>query len=146
MRLNDLTVINKLILILLIGIYAVVSYWMLRPYTVGIVKEPMRVVNAGKTIRAGSVLFYEMDMEKLLPLAALISKQVIGKDGGAVVTIAPVIGNLGTGKFKKLFPALIPNYTPEGEYVLKWQGDYKVNPLRTVSIIVHSEPFWVVKP
>lgn len=138
---RDATLTGKLILLSLLGIYGVISFWLFYPYTPGMIEEPIKIINENQQLVPGEVLIYELDMNKLLPLSATISKQLIFENG-FVLTFTPIIGNIKEGEFVKLFPLETPHFAPLGKCILKWEGIYHVNPIRDVSIIARSEPFW----
>ncbi len=126
----------------IIGVYALLTYWMFWPYTPIIIQEPIRILNPDKIVKQGDFLIYELDMDKRMALPAVISKQIVND---FVMTYSPIIGNLEVGKCVKLFKVPVSQAADPGEYRFKWEGSYKVNPIRWVTVVVWSEPFQVIQ-
>ena len=128
-------------LIFTFGFILLISYWLLWPYTPMVIKEPIEIMNTNKTVEAGKVLVYKMDMDKRTALPCMITKQIVN---GFIITSSPIIGNLRPGKYSKTFPLTVPNFADSGMNKLKWSGTYHVNPLRRITVVAWSEPFFIV--
>ena len=141
MKLLQINFVRKFIFYSLLCFYGVIAYWVLWPYEPIVIKEPMKIINQNKTVKAGGTLVYEMDFVKNMPLPGIITKQFID---GVVVTCAPIIGNIKVGHTVKNFPAKVPGFMNSGLTVMKWSATYKVNPIRWVTVVAWSEPFYVL--
>ena len=137
MRFKELNLSIKLFLLFVAGIYAVVSYWLFWPY-VPIVLEPIKIYNVNKEVYPRESLIYSLDMDKRMALPAVITKQLVND---FIITYSPIIGNMPVGKHNKQVKLKIPRSAEPGAYKLRWEGIYKVNPMRSVSVIAWSEPF-----
>jgi len=137
----EATLIGKFILLSFFGIYLIISFWLFYPYEPITIKEPMKIMNKDKIVNSGETLLYEMDFVKHMQRPGFITKQLID---GVIITSSPIIGNIKTGHTIKNFPMKIPEFLGSGENVMKWSGTYKVNPIRYITVVAYTEPFYVV--
>ena len=134
---------EKVLIGLILFGYGVCIYWMYWPYKPIIIKEPMPVFNLNKEVNRGGTLYYIINADKRLAIAATITKQIIYRDSHLVITSKTILGNIGKSKFEKMFTVDIPLKVPTGEAVMQWTGVYPVNPMRSVQVVATTEPFWI---
>jgi hypothetical protein len=130
---------HRCISALVISGYCIVTFWLFWPYNPFVVNN-IKICNSDRVVQPGQYLVYEMDVDKKLPLAAVINKQLIND---FIITYSPIYGNIPVGKRKMKVKLKIPSSAEPGEYVFKWEGVYKVNPLREVTVTAFSDPFYV---
>lgn len=134
--------LEKVVLCLFLAGYAVLSYWMFWPYKPLTFHEPIEILNEDKTVAPGGYLVYRQHFTKHIDAQALIRKQLMNH---YVITMAPIIGNVPTGERDMRVKIRIPDGAEPGDYVLLWEADYKVNPIRRVTVSTQSEQFCVKK-
>ena len=129
---------GKIIFAISIISWFIVMFWLFYPYT-PIVIHNIKIVNQGD-IYPGGYLDYQMNYskEKAYPVVSVV-KQLTND---AVIVLAPgPIGRLPVGKHKTRVTVKLPEYVCEGEHVFRIIVQYKVNPIRTISLTAISEPF-----
>ena len=130
-------------LLLLIGLYALVTYWLWWPYTIMEIQQPIKVINPDRVAYAGEEFIYELHYSKTTPLSAMVSKNLIND---YIITLTPISGNLPAGEnLTKKISVNIPGYACPGKYRLRWVAHYKVNPLRIIQVEAWSEEFTVLR-
>ena len=120
--------------------YLLITYWLFWPYT-PIVCDKINILNDGKVVVVGDILWYQADIDKKTDQSSIIYHQLLND---FVIDYSPSTGTLPKGKRTITYPLEIPKYAQPGEYKLKWEGHYQVNPIREVTVIVWSEPFQIV--
>lgn len=133
---------TKLLVVLITGLYCIVSYWLFWPYKPYIVDGPIEILNEDYQVEPGGRLIYEMRFTKNLALPATIYKQLIND---FIITYSPITGNVPAGDRVMRVKQRIPRSAECGSYVFKWEAHTKVNPFRTIITTVMSEPFEVVE-
>lgn len=125
--------------VLFLSLYALFSFWLFWPYN-PIEINDIKILNPNKEIAPDGFLIYEMDIDKKLPLAATIHKQLIND---FIITYSSIYSNIPVGKRKMKVKIKIPKSAELGDYVFKWEGVYQVNPIRKVSVSFISDSFVV---
>ena len=128
-------------LMLLVGLYLLMTYWLFWPYSVMEIEEPIQIMNPDKIAYAGKNLEYELKYTKKVSLQAVVNKNLVND---YIITLSPALGNLPTGKdMKKKVVVSIPGYACPGKYRLRWVATYQVNPLRQIQVEAWSEEFLI---
>ena len=115
-------------------------YWLLRPYNILDIKEPMAVEN--KVIEAGKQVEYEIDYCKYMDLEARIIKNIYNGSGRTleiITTRAEAGCAVGHGR------VTIPADVEPGEYHIQLIFTYYPNPIRKVEYTHQTEKFVVVR-
>lgn len=114
--------------------------------------EPFPVLNENKTVRAGEFLIYEIEYCRWNDKQATFSKDILGIDNANGITLPTFRSSFGAICAKEEAPQKvvinsthIPLHLPEGEYYMRMLVEQPLNPLRTESLTVETEPFKVVK-
>jgi len=131
----------KIIIVSSIAVYAIITYWLFWPYQPIVFEGPIKILNVDNQIKPGGLLIYEADINKKLPYPVTIISQLINN---FVITYSPIMSNIPLGKRIIKVKLKIPDSAEPGNYKLKWEGYYKVNPIREVVITVWSNEFKVV--
>lgn len=136
-------------LLLTFGLIVTFAYMAFYPFNV-IDVEPQPYVLKDTNIQSGGVIAYEFHYCKNYDVQARIIHQVEGTQGG--VAIPYVSPNLDSstlrlkdrcGTTTKMVH--VPEFVPEGRYVMCEYVDYDVNFLQTVKYTFCTEPFTVTK-
>jgi len=153
-RWGDLNIMPKfLVRFIVLGAliaWCTVTFWLFYPYVVlevlkdgeGITEpgSEIQIVNNKASIHPGDYLFYSYEINKKKPLQAIISKQLLNS---LVIIYTQGRSNLDVGGHTIRDAVKIPEYAEEGEYQLRIEHSYKVNPMRDVSVVVRSAPFYI---
>ncbi len=142
MRFKDYPFSVKFLVCILVPVYFILSFWMFYPYTPMIIKSPIEVCNEDKQIYPGDFLIYKLDMDKRVNVQCTVYRQLVNDFS---ILYSPVISNIPKGKKVIKVKLKIPRHTELGEYKLRWEVEYQVNPIRKVSVMAWSEPFYVVE-
>ena len=142
MKFKDFTLVSKLILITVLGLYLIISYWLFWPYKPIVFQEQFQIQNENKEVYPGDILFYSFKATKNMSRQVTITKQLLND---VIITCSPTIGNYPKGEIDKIFPVKIPLFAPPGKYKMMWSGVYKVNPIREITVTNNSNEFYVVE-
>ena len=132
----------RLLVTLAFAVYLLVTYWLIWPYEPFVINGPISILNENQTVEQGDFLIYEKEVEKKMAVPATIYKCLINT---YVIAYTPITGNIPIGKRVMRVKQPIPLSAEPGEYRFKWEGHYKVNPLRTIIVTGWSVPFKVVQ-
>jgi len=119
------------------GLILLIFFWYNWPYKVVEFKEPIHILTP--IVHVGENLIYELDYCKHVDIPATLSKEYID---GVVYAAPPVVVNNPKGCGIKNGITLVPNLL-EGVYSMRFSYSYKMNPIRTITIVVESEKFEV---
>lgn len=131
-------------------------YWILSPFKwITYYNSPFPVHNEDREVRVGEALAYTVDYCRFNDKLATFSKDIISTDGTKGITLPSYTSSFGTnckwytgdkGRSKVLITSTVipPNLLP-GEYIMKMTVEQKINPLRTMTLSVESEPFIVIE-
>ena len=137
-----MNIISYLTLLITFFFLVIAAYWILLPKSPIEIQEPLLIINKNKTVKAGGVLVYKMNINKKIPVPAVITKQFISET--AVVTLPSVIGNVGIGQSNFCYPTKVPVFIESGLNKMKWTGVYQANPMKKVTVVAWSEPFYIL--
>lgn len=123
------------LLILLLG------FWSIYPYkTIEFNKNSGLIQNLDKTVKRGDRVRYLIDYCKFTDEIPTITKFFID---GVIYETPKTIGVADKGCRVEISDAYVPKAIPEGSYSLKIVATYKVNPIRTIQVVSHTENFFV---
>jgi hypothetical protein len=126
------------------GWFVLISFWLFWPYEPLVIKKnPMPVLNENKTVKAGENLIYQICWDKKMDVTGTLTRKLIN-DFTIDLRPSVVTNPIGAGTDK--VPVLIPLYAVPGKYILSWSAEYKVNPIRTITVYAVSEQFTVTAP
>lgn len=128
------------LVVALIG-WCVITYWLFFPYQPLSINKAITILNMNNTVMAGGDLVYEYEVNKKKNLTAVVNKQLINT---LIITYTPTSSNVPIGVRQIKEVSKIPNYAEPGEYRLRIEAVYKVNPLRDISIVGWSKPFQII--
>ena len=124
--------------VLLLAVYGVLTYWLIWPYT------PIEIhkITIKEPVYIGGDLSYEVSYSKAESYPVIqVTRQIIYVDG-AVVVLAPGVGSrLPTGDYRVQVKVKIPKFISDGMCVFQLTAQYKVNPVRSVTVEATSDPF-----
>lgn len=104
----------------------------------------LEVLNQNKQLRAGEELQYKISYCKYTDKIAIITRTI---QDGVLYILPPVETKVSEGckENATVNIAQIPKAIPPGKYTMVITLAYKLNPLRTVTHTLATEPFYVVK-
>ncbi len=126
----------------LIGI---VAWWLIHPYTLPDVKEPIPIENENKVVAIGEPIKMKLQVNKPREMApTTISRNITCNDGN-LVTMTAVTQDLPTGVYIKHSENFVlpPKVAKGSTCKFNFQNTYKLNPLRSETVIWSSEDFKV---
>ena len=126
--------LGTLIVCSVLFMQGILLFWAFYPYTPLTIDyiRPVEFVN-------GERFVYEMKYEKKMPTPATITKQFVD---GFIFTMPGWSSNVDMGESQDLHEIKIPKL-PHGEYVFRWSGTYRVNPIREVTVVAETKCFKV---
>jgi len=134
---------GKIIFAMSVSFWSIVMFWLFWPY------DPMTIhsidiINPGGVYPGGS-LVYEVDYTKNKSYPVVSVTRQIYND--AVIVLANPISKsrLPIGSHKVKVVVKLPDYISEGAHVFHLTAEYRVNPIRTVTVIAKSKPFPIKK-
>lgn len=133
-------IVKRCLLFLSLTCYTTVTFWLFYPYTPIEIEGPIVICNEGKKVKPGSLLIYQMTINKKRDIGATIYKQLIND---FIITYSPTHNNFPLGKRSIKVKIKVPLSAELGDYYFKWEAIYQVNLLRKVTVTAFSEPFKV---
>jgi hypothetical protein len=121
-------------------IYIVFLFWWVYPYKTIELNKPYRIIN--EVIKAGDILYYEVDYCKFTEASGRIDRQFID---GLIYTMPGVIATLPCGCHKFIQGITVPENLPPATYHLRVYSSYEVNPIRTITNQFDSETFIITE-
>ncbi len=118
-----------------------IAFWLTYPYKPLEVNGDAQVLQ--KEVKAGETLIYRLDFCKNMDLPVTINRRFVD---GLVYTL-PEFSTHNNKVGCKVQDILldVPVTLPEGTYHFHTEFSYKVNPIRTVTILVESNEFDIIK-
>jgi hypothetical protein len=129
-------------LVIGLGYFLLVGYWMFYPYRVLDLERPIEIVNLDKKVKAGDYLCYRLKYTKHMDVQGILTRKLVND---YVIDLRPSRVSRGEGVDADYVFIKIPNFAPAGKYHLVWSTVYKVNPMREITVCAKSEEFEVVK-
>jgi hypothetical protein len=123
----------------LIAYALLIAFWLFYPYK-PIVVTSIEVMNPGKQVMAGDWLIYKITYDKRMDIPGVLSRKLINS---TKIDLSDVAATSPIKKGCDLVYVEIPKKSDPGKYYLWWSVDYKVNPIRTITVQAKSEPFYV---
>jgi hypothetical protein len=129
------TIIVAWFLMLLVG------FWLLYPYKPLVIKDPLfPIVN--KIVKQGKNIQFISDNCKNTNLTSKTSRAFVDD---IIYYVHPITTNVRKGCGKVIITVPVPDTLPPGKYYLQNIFEYKVNPIRVVSVTHNTENFLVVE-
>jgi hypothetical protein len=128
-----------------IFIYTLIAYalliagWLFYPYK-PIVVTSIEVMNPGKVVMAGDWLIYKIKYDKRMNISGMLSRKIINS---TKIDLADVAATSPEKKGCDIVYVEIPKRAEAGKYHLWWSADYKVNPIRTITVQAKSDEFYI---
>lgn len=107
--------------------------------------QNLEVLNENKQVRAGEDLQYKISYCRYTDKQAIITRTL---QDGVVYILPPVQATKvaeGCADNVTVNIATIPKAIPPGKYTMVVSLEYRINPLRTITHTLATEPFYVVK-
>ncbi len=119
--------------------------WLLKPYDVVTLAQPIEVMNENKTIRPGERLLLKIDYSKNLAISGRVAQSILC-DSGNIFVLDSFSNNIPVGKKVFISDRVRISSNIDNDVCYYQQVvEYKVHPIRTVSYTFVSEKFSIVK-
>jgi len=124
-------------------VYMVLTYWLLWPYE-PIVIHSIDIMNKNNIAYAGENLKYQTHYTKEMSYPVVkVTRQIID---GSVFVLEPGKGSrLPVGEHRVEVEVPIPENVCPNIYSFHLTAEYKVNPIRTVTVVARSNTFIIKK-
>ena len=133
--------LSYLTILLALGLMFLFGYWFLYPYQPLTIFDPVfPVVN--KQVRRGELLQFISNNCKNVEMTAQTTRAFIDD---TIFYTPTITTNVRKGCGKVVINVPVPDAIPLGEYYIQNIFQYKVNPIRTISVIHDTERFEVIK-
>jgi len=127
------------IFIMIIGI--IILYFLYYPYN-PLVFNDLEFPVVNKVIHQGDMLYYHSNYCKYMDLSALVTRTFANN----ILYLTPsTITNRPMGCNNIVIGVLVPPELPIGSYQIKMRYDFRVNPIRTITILENTEEFEVLE-
>ena len=126
---------------ILIGL---VAYWLLWPYTpITFCSDPLPIIN--KVVSQGEPLQIRYHFKRYTTVKAVMTSHLICN--GTYIAFEPITGRImDKGEHDYVSSTMvIPHHAPVGMCKIKCNFEYEINPLRTINVVVYTEPFEIIK-
>jgi hypothetical protein len=123
----------------LIAYALLIGYWLLYPYK-PIVITSIEVMNPGKQVMAGDWLIYKIKYNKTMNVTGTLTRKLINS---SKIDLSDVAATAPVSKGCDIVYVEIPKRAEAGKYYLWWNAEYKVNPIRHVTVQAKSDEFYV---
>ena len=141
---NIRTILNTISFIILFTAFILVClvfYWLVYPYKVIEIKDPIFPV-MNKVVKQGTILIFTSNNCKYMNIIAKTSRIFVDD---LMHYVPQTTSNVRKGCGKINISVIVPETLPSGKYHLQNIYEYKVNPIRTITIIKDTEEFLVVE-
>ena len=124
-----------------------VAFWLLYPYKVSSIKEPIAILNEYNEIAIGDAIIMKIELTKpneIRPKGTVF----ITCDSGNLVTLLGNTQNLPVGKYTVVNDRyILPSKVSVGDKCkFHFKNSYQVNPIREITKEWVSEEFTVIQP
>lgn len=149
MHFKVLTVASWVAIASIVGLSALTVFWLLYPYPVSTIEQPIRILNKNNEVAIGSPIVQELKIHKPNNLPPSDASRVLVCEDGNLITLAslPNTLNLPTGEYTLINDRYVlpPKVSVGARCVFVWRQSYQVNPIRKIHVEWKSEPFVVIK-
>lgn len=139
----EIKILTTVIIIGLLIPTIIAAYWTIFPTkVVEFNQDPMPVVNPDKEVYAGGELQYVADVCKYVDKEATATTSFVD---GVIWSTGTQVTKKFVGCTSQIQIAQVPKNLPTGEYKYRILLVYKLNPIRTETFVIETEPFLVIK-
>jgi hypothetical protein len=123
------------------------GFWYLAPVALPTVTQPLPILNPGHQIAIGDPIVVELDVIKTAPTDVQSSSRFLACESGNLVTLTGMPTNLPVGEYVIVSDnVILPAKVSAGEVcTMNYHIVYRINPVRTETLNLTSEPFTVTK-
>jgi hypothetical protein len=147
MRNRILTAVLWIAILSIAGMALTIIAWLLLPYDVVQIKEPIKILNPNKQIAIGEPIIQELKIYKPNDQAPANASRLLVCENGRLINLAvvPNVLNLPIGEYtltndRYLLPSSV---LPGDKCVFVWRQTYEVNPIREIPVEWRTETFTV---
>ena len=126
---------------LMFAVVVVVIYWLTYPYNPLVFNDfEFPIIN--KVIHQGDMIYYRSNYCKYMNLPALVTRTFAND----ILYVTPsTVTNRPMGCNVITIGVSVPHELPIGSYQIKMRYDFRVNPIRTITILENTEEFEVLE-
>ncbi len=141
--------IHLLATLIIIGnlfLIGLVAYWLIKDYPVTYVEQPIEILNENNQIARGEPIVMKLNIVKNNNYSPSSSSTILCNDG-SLFTLASRSVSLPDGEYTIISRSyILPDTVNVGATCkFKFTNNYKVNPIRTKSVVWESQDFKVIK-
>lgn len=114
------------------------TFWQYQPSTVLTARQPFKVV----AVEDRTLVVLDANYCKRVNVRGVVRVSFVSKTSELFTPMASEPTPTGCHEDQKL-PILLPSDIPPGEYYVKFNATYRVNPIRTFNLIITSDQFEV---
>ena len=133
----------NLVIFIVYSFAGLVAFWLLFPYNPLVIEQPTKVLTP--VVKTGEVIYVEFDFEKNTDIKPNITVALVDGVIFNLPEFSP-INPIGHTSKKVVGILTVPMTVPCGEYHIDFSADYKMNPIRTVTVEYETEKFIIDSP
>jgi hypothetical protein len=142
-KLRIVNLISFLTLFVVFLMVLVIGYWELYPYNpIEFKNVPFQILNENKIVKQGDRARYLVSSCKNTKEVPIVTKKFID---GVIYETTSQPGVIPLGCQNTIMDVYVPKAIPTGTYKVQIIAQFKVNPIRTITVISNTESFNVVK-
>jgi hypothetical protein len=135
--------LSSVLLCISIFMLGVFAFWAFYPYkTLELKDDVFPILNKDKTIKQGGTLQFVSDNCKYVDLPATTSRAFVNS---IIYYVPTTTTNIRKGCGKVTINVSVSRELPPGKYYLHNIFQYKVNPVRIMTVEHNTEPFFVIE-
>lgn len=147
-HIKALTIFSWVAIIAISGVSLLLIVWLLMPYQVTSIEEPIQILNPNKEVRLGEAILQELKISKPNDIPPTDTTRVLVCDDGNLVSLAslPNTLNLPMGEYtlRNDRYVLPPKVIVGSKCTFVWRQTYQVNPIKKIPVEWRSELFTVL--
>ena len=138
---HPLTILSIVTFLSLGFLMVLVGYWLFWPDNIVTISNPNSIQIDKAVYAPGDRITYTLSYCKTAPMTANVMRALVNDYRTLYDTVE---SNLPTGcHTTKINELTIPSFAPDGTYHLTGEADYKINPLRTFTVMWRTVDFQV---
>ena len=128
-----------------LALIGLVAWWLLHPYTLPQIKEPIPIENTDKIVAVGEPIRMKLQIDKPREMAPTSINRTISCNDGNLVTMTALAQDMPTGHYTIHSENFIlpPKVAKGSTCRFNFVNTYKLNPLRSETETYSSEYFLV---
>jgi hypothetical protein len=123
-------------------------WWTFMPVVLPTVTQPMPILNEGKVVTVGEPILIELTITKPEEITPQNTTRFIKCQSGALIPVSAETLDIPVGQFTVVSDStiMLPGATRNDVCVVEFTVRYKINPMRSDTVVYTSEQFLVRVP